>query len=133
MMKIVGIAVAVGGMIGALLRYGISLIHPFDSTMSFPYTTLFINVIGAAFLGWFTARIGCKQSLSPYWRAFIGTGITGAFTTYSTFALETVQLIQMNLLLTAVVYQVLTIVLGIGAAAAGYRCGMQNRSWEEQT
>ncbi|WP_028596053.1 fluoride efflux transporter CrcB [Paenibacillus assamensis] len=133
MMKVVGIAVAAGGMIGALLRYGISLIDPFDSVMGFPYTTLFINIFGAALLGWFTARISCRQSLSPYWRAFIGPGCAGAFTTYSTFALETVQLIQMNRMLTAVIYQVLTIALGIGAAAAGYRCGMQNRSWEEST
>ncbi|TVX94472.1 fluoride efflux transporter CrcB [Paenibacillus agilis] len=132
MIKAMGIAAAVGGMIGALLRYGISLLHPFDSTISFPYATLFINVIGAAFLGWFTANVGCKQKLSPYWRTFIGPGLTGAFTTYSTFALETVQLIQMNRLLTAVIYQVLTIVLGIGAAAAGYRYGMQNRSGEVQ-
>ncbi|MCR8845982.1 fluoride efflux transporter CrcB [Paenibacillus sp. SC116] len=132
MIKTMGAAAAVGGIIGAWLRYGISLLYPFDSAISFPYATLFINVIGAAFLGWFTAYIICKQNLSPYWRTFIGTGFTGAFTTYSTFALETVQLIQMNRLLTAIIYQGLTIVLGIGAAAAGYRCGMQNRSWEER-
>ena len=80
-----GAAVAVGGVIGANLRYWTSLLLPFDPFQVFPYATLAVNLAGACFLGWLTAWLAQRPAMSPLWKLTFGTGLAGALTTFSTF------------------------------------------------
>ena len=85
--------VAFGGSIGAVLRYLISIfmIQVFGS--SFPFGTLLVNVIGSFFMGVIYA-LGQMSHISPELKAFIGIGLLGALTTFSTFSNETLLLMQ---------------------------------------
>lgn len=85
--------VALGGAIGASLRYLISLfmIQLFGS--GFPFGTLIVNIIGSFFMGVLYA-LGEHAHLHPDLKAVIGVGLLGALTTFSTFSNETLLLIQ---------------------------------------
>jgi CrcB protein len=100
-------AVAVGGMLGALARYGLVLALP-----DLP-ATLAINVAGSFLLGVLVAR----RPDGRWSRPFLGTGVLGGFTTFSALAVQTVDAD----LPTAVAYLVATLVLGVGAAWLGLR------------
>ncbi|MCG7410327.1 fluoride efflux transporter CrcB [Paenibacillus sp. ACRRX] len=120
-----GLAVAIGGIIGANIRYGCSLIFPFDIVGGFPMATLFVNIAGACFLGWLTSFVATRVNCSPLWKLTFGTGMAGALTTYSTFAMETVQLLEVNRVGTALSYQLLSLVGGLVSAYAGYKLGQR--------
>ncbi len=85
--------VALGGSIGAVFRYLISLfmIQLFGS--GFPFGTLAVNIIGSFFMGIIYA-LGQVSHLSPELKALVGVGLLGALTTFSTFSNETLLLIQ---------------------------------------
>ncbi|EMT46132.1 MULTISPECIES: CrcB family protein [Anoxybacillus] len=78
-------AVALGGALGALCRYGVALAFPF---FTFPWGTLLVNYIGSFFLGALTAYVG-KRKVAEWLRLAIGTGFCGGLTTMSTFSKET--------------------------------------------
>src|SRR5690625_1509556 len=84
------ILIGIGGMIGSLSRYGISLL--FDTSHSFPYATLITNFIGCFLLSYILNNTYIRQKLSLEIRIAITTGILGSFTTFSTFSLETILL-----------------------------------------
>jgi len=112
--------VGAGGFIGAVLRYLIGLI-PLKQAAEFPVKTFFINIIGSFVIGLVAAysikHSECKQSL----QLFLKVGICGGFTTFSSFALETMNLMEKGNTLYATLYPCLSIVLGV---AAVYVAGM---------
>ena len=113
-------AVAVGGALGTLLRAALDAALPHAPT-GFAAPTLLVNVLGAALLG---ALVGWSSPRVPGWaRAGLGTGLLGAFTTYSAFAVSVVQLAEGRSLAAAAATVALTLALGIGAAAAGLAIG----------
>ena len=83
------ICVGLGGGLGAVLRYGISLL-PYKGT--FPALTLVTNVLGALVIG-VIAGMAARKNLSPNLVLFLKTGVCGGFTTFSTFSLEAYTLI----------------------------------------
>ncbi|TVP09958.1 fluoride efflux transporter CrcB [Shewanella sp. KCT] len=87
------IFVALGGSIGAVFRYLISIfmIQVFGS--SFPFGTLMVNVIGSFLMGVIYA-LGEASQVSPEIKALVGVGLLGALTTFSTFSNETLLLMQ---------------------------------------
>ena len=103
--------VASGGMIGALLRYGISQWQPHIST------TLAINIFGSFLLGAFMAWQSQNPSISPALKALVSAGILGAFTTFSTFSMESFHLINKGLYAKAFCYVTASVILSIGAFA----------------
>lgn len=109
--------VGLGGFIGAVLRYLISLI-PIKNPESFPVNTFIINIIGAFAIGCIAFAMTKNESIDSRLLLFLKVGICGGFTTFSTFALETTELIKGDSVVTAVIYVVLSIVFGILAVMA---------------
>lgn len=102
------LAVGMGGFIGASLRYIMGFIVIKDST--FPLMTMLINIIGAFLIG-IIAAIASKYNLDSRWVLFLKTGICGGFTTFSTFSLESMNLISDGKLAIAMMYIFLSIIL----------------------
>lgn len=114
-----------GGVMGTLARYGIETAVPHNSP-GWPVATFGINIAGAFVLGLLLenlVRRGNDTGNRRRLRLLAGTGFCGAFTTYSTFALETVLLARDGHVATALAYAVVTVVVGAGAAWAGIRFG----------
>tara|TARA_B100001093_G_scaffold349099_1_gene333636 strand:- start:15344 stop:15802 length:459 start_codon:yes stop_codon:yes gene_type:complete len=103
MLQHVGL-VAVGGAIGATLRY---LLGVWFSTDSFPYSTLSVNLIGSFLLGVLTVAAS-HNFVSTNVALLLGTGILGAFTTMSTFSVETIQMFDQGHTVSAFLYVGLT-------------------------
>ena len=112
------LVVALGGGIGACLRYLIGLI-PLKEPFTFPVKTLVINLLGCFVIGLIAALAVKNSSLSSKTVLFIKTGLCGGFTTFSTFALETETLIKTGHIGLAIVYVALSVVVGVGLAFAG--------------
>jgi fluoride exporter len=85
--------VGIGGALGTVLRYTIGLL-PFSEAVGFPLTTLFINFSGAFLIGIIVAYADYAGNLDPGIMLFLKIGFCGGFTTFSTFSLETAQLLQ---------------------------------------
>ncbi len=104
--------VALGAAVGAALRLEVA--SRLDD--GFPRGTLAVNVVGSLLLGFFVAR-----ALDDHAYALLGTGFCGGLTTYSAFAVQTARLGPLTW--RATTYAVLTLALGLGAAALGYAMG----------
>jgi CrcB protein len=111
------VVVMIGGAIGSALRFGLSgwISEALQST--FPWGTLAVNVIGSLLIGLFTGLTGPDGPLfvSPATRAFVSIGIFGGFTTFSSFSLQTILLIQESQWISAfgnVAYSVLLCLMG---------------------
>ena len=112
------IYIAVGGAIGAVLRYWVSGIAYSILGTTFPYGTLSVNVIGSFFIGIFFELLE-ETALSPDIRMLIFVGIFGAFTTFSSFSLETINLFRDGEIWLGSWNIILNNTLGIGSAIIG--------------
>ncbi len=114
------IIVGTGGFIGAILRY---LVSGFVQTnlqgTSFPYGTLTVNLLGCFVIGLGGGLMANRPVFSPEMRAFIFIGILGSFTTFSTFGLESFNLIKGGQSLSAALYVGGSIAIGIIAVYFG--------------
>ena len=117
--------IAAGGAIGAVFRFLMSNgIHSFMGR-DFPYGTLTVNVIGSFVMGISYVMLIERLDVSPEWRAFIVVGLLGAFTTFSTFSIETLVLIENSELSKAAVNVFLSIILCIMGSWIGLLIGRQ--------
>ncbi len=114
------IVVGMGGFVGAALRYLIGLI-PIKEGIVFPIKTFFINIIGCFLIGIIAALAVRNTSWNPKMILFLKVGICGGFTTFSSYALETGDLIKLGNTGIAFAYIVLSVVLGVAAVLAGQR------------
>lgn len=116
--------VALGGALGAVARYGlVLLVRPHSP--SWPLGTLIVNLIGClaiGVIGGATQHALTSRADSRLW-AFAVIGILGGFTTFSSFGLETVELVQEGRMASAAAYVVLSNVVGLGLAWLGYVLG----------
>jgi CrcB protein len=114
-------AVMVGGAIGSALRYAMSTWISEATHSTFPWGTLVVNVIGSFVIGLFTGLTGPDGPLlvSPVARAFVTIGILGGFTTFSSFSLQTMLLVQDGQWFSAVGNILSSVVLCLVAAGAG--------------
>jgi fluoride exporter len=107
-------ATAVGGILGAEARYGLSSAVPHHD-QQFPWSTLLINSTGCLLIGVLMAVLLELPSPHRLARPFLGVGVLGGYTTYSTFALEVQRLILHHRPLIALDYLVLTVLVCAGA------------------
>jgi CrcB protein len=118
-------AIAAGGMLGASARYGIARWLPV-APGRFPWATFGTNLAGSFVLGVVLVLVHERFPVAPrgrHLRAFVATGVIGAFTTMSTFAVETALLLRDGHPAVAVLYGVGSLVAGLALAAAGLRVG----------
>jgi len=113
--------VGVGGFFGAGLRFAIGswMTRALPHAL-FPYGTLVVNVAGCLLIGFVAAY---RQPLDPGLRLFLMVGLLGGFTTFSTFALETLALTQQHQAGLAFANVALKVCLGLAAAWAGFELG----------
>lgn len=114
------LVVALGGVLGAWARYGAGLLRPVAPT-GFPWTTLAVNVVGCAVIGVFLVAVTEIWSPHPLLRPFIGTGVLGGFTTFSTYAVDVHRLVAQGYAARGLAYLALTLLAALAAvwAAAG--------------
>ncbi len=112
------IVVGIGGFIGSVCRYLIGLI-PVNENWVFPIRTFAINVIGSFVIGVIAAAALKNNSLNPRLVLFLKVGICGGFTTFSSFALETGDLISGGNTWMAALYAVLSMAAGAAAVFGG--------------
>jgi len=97
------LAVFVGGGIGSLMRYGVSVLVQNNFKSYFPLATLLSNILSCAIMAIAMVFMVGKTDLSITWKVFLLTGICGGFSTFSTFSFETVELIRGGYTIYAVV------------------------------
>lgn len=114
-------AVAIGGAVGALSRWGLSSVVARWASGAFPWPTLAVNALGCLLCGMFFAALEAAYPAALKWKWAVLTGFLGAFTTFSAFALETVALARStNGIPMAALYVILQNALGIALFAGGY-------------
>jgi CrcB protein len=112
-------AVVAGGAVGVLARAAIVAPTQGDATV---WATVTINIVGSFLLG---VVVGAFGTDFPRWKAFLGTGVLGGFTTYSAFAVHSVEALSTPVVMLAVV--AVSVVGGVVAAAAGILLGRRVR------
>ncbi|QSE97373.1 fluoride efflux transporter CrcB [Fulvivirga lutea] len=110
--------VGLGGFIGSTLRYVTYLFIDKRFELTFPLSTFTVNIIGSFLLG-IIMSLAAKDLLNEPMRLLLAVGICGSFTTFSTFALENLNLLSGKEVFTSFLYIAASVVLGIGAAFAG--------------
>lgn len=110
--------IAAGGVLGALARYGISTAFP-HPVGGFPWATFGINVSGSFLLGALMVLVTERLSAHPLVRPFLGVGVLGGFTTFSTSIVDTQQLVTAGAARTALGYLAATLLCALAAAYAG--------------
>ena len=113
--------VALGGAVGSVLRYGLSLLfNPVSTTPVFPWGTFLANILGCFFIG-LLAQITSEQGrISPEAKLLQMTGFCGGFTTFSTFSLEGVQMLRAGAHGLWFLYSAGSLFLGLGAVYLGF-------------
>ena len=119
------LAIMVGGAVGGMLRLLLEIVMP--RPYQFPLPTLTINLVGAFVLAFFY-QFADAHGLPSYLRVGFGTGLVGAFTTFSTFCLETIDLVYIHPLL-AVVYGLVSLLGGVALAFAGKSIAASVAAW----
>ncbi len=113
------LAVALGGAAGALARHGVSTAIAAAFGPRFPLGTLVVNVAGSFAMGWLFALFAERTHVPPEMRLLVMTGLLGAFTTFSTFSVETLALLQAGRWLAGAANVVLGVALCLAAAWLG--------------
>ncbi|MFD7918777.1 fluoride efflux transporter FluC [Streptomyces sp. NPDC059740] len=109
--------IAVGGAIGACARYGATLLWPTPPD-AFPWTTFWINVTGCAAMGVLMVLVTERFTAHPLVRPFIGTGVLGGYTTFSTSTLDTQRLLDGGHPGTGLLYVAATLLAAVAAVWA---------------
>ncbi|WP_322754429.1 CrcB family protein [Frankia sp. Cas3] len=109
--------IAVGGALGACTRYGVMLRWP-TPPGAFPWAMLAVNTAGCALIGVLMVVITEVRTAHPLVRPFVGTGVLGGFTTFSTYAVDAERLVNGGHAGTALAYLALTMVSALGAVWA---------------
>ena len=112
------INVALGGALGSLARYFVGIYAGRLLGTAFPWGTLFINVTGSFLIGAFAESFALRWDAAQSTRVFLVVGICGGYTTFSTFSLDVVTLLNRGELIAATAYMAASVVLSVAALYA---------------
>ena len=107
-----------GAGLGGALRHGVNLATE-RLSVSFPYGTLFVNVVGSLLMGLLAGYFAARTGIPQHVRLFLTTGLLGGFTTFSAFSLDAVLLIERHAYWSAAAYMLGSVVLSLLALFAG--------------
>jgi CrcB protein len=113
------LAVAAGGVVGALARYGVYVATGHWLGHGFPYATLIVNLVGSFAMGVLIETMALVWNTSNEMRLFLAVGVLGSFTTFSTFSLDFVVLYERRDWWLSALYASASVILSIGALFAG--------------
>lgn len=111
--------IALGGSIGSISRYYVSLWAAQKFGAHFPYGTLFVNIAGCFIIGCFMVMATERLALSPYWRLLVATGFLGGLTTFSSFGYETLKLLEEAQVSLAIYNVIFNVIAGLAATWLG--------------
>ncbi len=117
------LAIAAGGAVGSVLRYAVSTGVYSIAGREFPYGTFVVNVIGSLMMGLLFVLLIERMDVPVIWRMALLVGVLGAFTTFSTFSIETLNLMQSGDYVRAMANVILSVVLCVGATWLGFKLG----------
>ena len=117
------IMIAAGGAVGSLMRFALSTGVHRVAGRDFPYGTLSVNVFGSLLMGMLYIVLIERASVGAEWRALLLVGFLGAFTTFSTFSIETLNLLENGELIKAGTNVFLSVFLCVLAAWSGVMVG----------
>jgi CrcB protein len=120
--------VAVGGVLGSFGRYGLAVWIPRSPT-GFPWATFLTNSTGCLLIGVLMVLVTEVWSANPYVRPFLGVGVLGGFTTFSTYAVETRGLFAGARPALAFAYLAGSLISGLAAVAVGVAIGRAYARW----
>jgi CrcB protein len=112
--------VALGGALGSIIRFGVTVLFKHWGWEQFPIGTLIVNILGSLCIGIFYALVSRNVSLEP-WKPFLVIGILGGFTTFSSYISDTFLLLEKNAYSSAFFYFFATLSLGFFAFILGYK------------
>ncbi len=115
------LAIGIGGFIGAILRAYTAGVVNNTIKHDIPFGTITVNLLGSLILGILIGLIQFSAIQNPYIKSMLTTGMMGAFTTFSTFAVESFFLIKNGLVIESLVYISINVFGSIILAAAGYK------------
>lgn len=111
------LAVGCGGFLGAVLRYLLSVTFPYRG--GFPWTTFSVNMLGTLLLAFLVESFAHKMGVSESVSLMLRVGLCGGFTTFSTFSVETLALIENGQWGVAIAYVLASVLVGLAMAVAG--------------
>jgi CrcB protein len=117
------LAVAVGGALGASARYGLDTLIEQRSFAVFPWSTFTINLSGCFAIGIVVASLVDRHHLPAWVRAGLVVGVLGGYTTFSTFAQESLDLVEARNVAVALAYALGSVLAGVAAVYAGTLLG----------
>ena len=121
-MRVIYVLAALGGVLGALARWAVAGVLP-GSPGGWPWATLLVNLTGCLLIGVLLAVLLARFPSSPWLRPFLAVGVLGGYTTWSTFAVEVVVLVEDGRAALAAGYVVASVVGGVLAVVAGLVAG----------
>lgn len=119
----ISLIIGLGGFLGSISRYWLSLLIDKNLWGAYPYGTFAVNIVGCLFLGLIYSVADREQLLSHEMRFFLATGFCGSFTTFSTFSYQNQLLYQEGEWATLMTYIVLSVLVGILATFGGVSLG----------
>jgi len=117
--------VAIGGAIGSVARFWMAGAVARLAGAGFPWGTILINILGSFAIGWFAGLSFTRQPPSADMRAFVMVGLCGGFTTFSSFSLQTLELLRAGRTLAAGVNVLASVLLCVTASTIGLAIGRE--------